>query len=209
MTNEHTSLEKYTSHTLFERVAKGLCVRGELETEQTATYWPQVHLVIAALLPHSAELLNRVPEGSWFSLPRAATRTPTNWLQLTRTVCGNGLYNCLTSTCFPWASQLHRIQPVHGQGYILISSTGCTCFLIDGWVEGQYVTSLTIRPYLPSLLTGLLDNIMCPYRATVDKFLLVCQHSHVRLKQSIGEHCLLVLTSPVVSRYLNGFRDGR
>ena len=42
MTNEHTSLEKYTSHTLFEMVAKalqkGLCVRGELETEQTATY---------------------------------------------------------------------------------------------------------------------------------------------------------------------------
>ena len=83
--------------------------------------------------------------GSWFSLPRAATRTstatrtPTNWLQLTQTVCGTGLYNCLTSTCFLWASHLHRIQPVHGQGYILISSTGCTCFLIDGWVEGQYV----------------------------------------------------------------------
>ena len=38
MTNEHTSLEKYTSYTLFERVAKGLCVRGELETEQTTTY---------------------------------------------------------------------------------------------------------------------------------------------------------------------------
>ena len=38
MMNEHTSLEKYTSHTLFEMVAKGLCVRGELETEQTATY---------------------------------------------------------------------------------------------------------------------------------------------------------------------------
>ena len=33
-TNEHTSLEKYTSHTLFEMFAKGLCVRGELETEQ-------------------------------------------------------------------------------------------------------------------------------------------------------------------------------
>ena len=38
MTNEHISLEKYTTHSLFERVAKGLCVRGELETEQTATY---------------------------------------------------------------------------------------------------------------------------------------------------------------------------
>ena len=36
MTNEHTSLEKYTSDTLFEMVAKGLCVKGELETEQTA-----------------------------------------------------------------------------------------------------------------------------------------------------------------------------
>ena len=38
MTNEQTSLEKYTSHALYERVAKGLCVRGDLETEQTATY---------------------------------------------------------------------------------------------------------------------------------------------------------------------------
>ena len=53
---------------------------------------------------------------------------------------GTGLYNCLKSTCFLWVSHLHRIQPVHGQGYILIYSTGCTCFLIDGWVEGQYVT---------------------------------------------------------------------
>ena len=38
MTNEHTSLEKYTSHTLFKTVAKGSCVAGELETEQTAIY---------------------------------------------------------------------------------------------------------------------------------------------------------------------------
>ena len=118
MTNEHTSLEKYTSHTLFVRVVKGLRVRGELETEQTATYWPQVPLTIAALLSHSARLLNRgswgpkPSAGSWFSLPQTATRTPTNWLQLTRTVCGTGLYNCLTPTCFLWAPQLHWIQPV-------------------------------------------------------------------------------------------------
>ena len=107
MTNEHTSLEKYTSHTLFERFAKGLCVRGELETVQTATYWPQVPLTIAALLSHSAGLLNRgswgpkPSAGSWFSLPRTATRT----------VCGTGLYNCLMYTCFPWASQLHWFNP--------------------------------------------------------------------------------------------------
>ena len=45
-----------------ERVAKGLCVRGELETEQTATYWPPVPLSLVALLSRSAGLLNR---GSW------------------------------------------------------------------------------------------------------------------------------------------------
>ena len=55
MTNEHTSLVKYTSHTLFERLVKGLCVRGELEIEQTATYWPQVPLSLAALLSHSSD----------------------------------------------------------------------------------------------------------------------------------------------------------
>ena len=110
--NEHTSLEKiYISHFIWkgcERVAKGLYVRGELETEQTATYWPQVPLTKAARLSHSTGLLNRgswgpkPSTGSWFSLPRTATRTPTNWLQLTQTVCGTGLYNCLTPTCFLW-----------------------------------------------------------------------------------------------------------
>ena len=112
----------YLSHFIrkgCEKVAKGLCVRGELETEQTATYWPQVPLVIAAVPLHSVEVLNRESwgpnpsAGGWFSLPRAATRTPTNWLQLTRTVRCTGLYYCLTTTCFLWASHLHRIQPVH------------------------------------------------------------------------------------------------
>ena len=69
-------------------------------------------------------------------------------LQLTDSNCGTGLYHCLTPTCFPWASQLHRIQPVHGQGYILISSTGCTCFLMDGWVEGQYVTQVFVDHFV-------------------------------------------------------------
>ena len=63
MTNEYTSLENYTTSYLIwiilEKVTKGLCVRGELETEQTATYWPPVPLTIAALLSHSAGLLNR------------------------------------------------------------------------------------------------------------------------------------------------------
>ena len=61
--------------------------------------------------------------------------SPTNW-----TSCRTGLYHCLTSTCFLWVSHLHPIQPVHSQGYTLISSIRCTCSLIDGWVRGQYVT---------------------------------------------------------------------
>ena len=118
----------YLSHIILERVAKGLCVRGGLETELTATYWPQVPLAIAALVPLSAGLLNQGPEG-WFSLPQTTTWTPTHRLQLTQAVCGTRLYNCLTPTCFLWASNLHQIQPVHGQGDTLISSTGCTCYL--------------------------------------------------------------------------------
>ena len=36
MTNEHASLEKYTFHTLF---SKGLCEKGELETEEPVNNW--------------------------------------------------------------------------------------------------------------------------------------------------------------------------
>ena len=144
MTNEHISLEIYTSHTLFEMVAKGLRVRGELETEQTATYWPPAPLSLAALLSRSAGLLNR---GSWgpIALCWVLVLSTASYLQLTDSkltepVCRTGLYYCLTYICFPWASHLHPIQPVYSQGYTLISSTGCTCSLIDSWVGGQYVT---------------------------------------------------------------------
>ena len=51
MTNEHT-LEKYISDTLFVMVGK-VCV-WEVETGQTATYWPQIPLSFAALLSHSS-----------------------------------------------------------------------------------------------------------------------------------------------------------
>ena len=52
---------------------------------------------------------------SWFSLPRTATRTPTNWLQLTETVCGTGLYNCLTSTFFLWRCNCTEFNPSTGK----------------------------------------------------------------------------------------------
>ena len=125
--------------------AKGLCVRSELETEQTATYWPPVPLSLAALLSRSAGLLNRGswgPLAHWWGLVLSTASYLQLWPQLTQTVYRTGLYHCLTSTCFLWASHLHPILPVHIQGYIFMSSTGFTSFSIDGWVEGQYVTNI-------------------------------------------------------------------
>ena len=126
MTNEHTSLEKiYLSHFIqngFERV---LC-------ERWVGDWTNCNiLTLSSFVFISAS----------FSFCWAAQ---SGVLRAHSPLLGAGslnrLYNCLTSTCFLWASHLHPIQPVHSQGYTLISSTGCTCAFIDGWVEGQYVT---------------------------------------------------------------------
>ena len=139
----------YLSHFIrngCERAVKGLCVRNELETEQTATYWPSVPSTLAALLSRSAGQLNRVSWGPialcWVLVLSTASYLQLTDSKLTEPVRCPELYNCLTSTCFLWASHLHPIQPVHSRGYTLISSTGCTCSLIDSWVKGQYVTFL-------------------------------------------------------------------
>ena len=79
---------------------------------------------------------------SWFSLPRTATRNPTNCLQLTQAVCGTWLYNCLPFTSFLRAYQSPPNSTTStGQGHTPISSNGCTSYLIDCSVEGQYVTN--------------------------------------------------------------------
>ena len=112
-------------------------MRGEWETEHSATYWPQVPLSLAELLSRSAGLLDRRSQGPnpiW-----ELVLTTASYLLLSQPVCGTGLYNCLTFI-FLWASYLHQIQPVHCQGYTLISSTGCTCYL--RWC----ISYLTARP---------------------------------------------------------------
>ena len=129
MSNEYTSLEKYTSQTLFSKgLRKGwcwLCVRGELETEQTATYWPQVPLYYSSTSSSfcwAAQPGSRGPKPSvwrWLSQQHLVPNCDvnSNWTLpasnsiCTQTVCGYWLYNCLTSICFPWALHLHRIQP--------------------------------------------------------------------------------------------------
>ena len=131
MTNEHTSLEKYTSNTLFEMVEKGLYVRIELETEQTATYWPLVSLSLVALLSRSAGLLNRRSWGP-IALCWVLVLSTASYLQLTDSkltqlsatpgyiIVWHPPASCGRYIC----TQLHPSTV-----YTLISSTGCTCYL--------------------------------------------------------------------------------
>ena len=130
MTNEHTSLEKYTSHTLFSNgLRKGwywLCVRGRLETEQTATYWPQVPLTIAALLSHAAELLNRVLRAQALCLELFLTtshcNSNSNWLKPSLApgyiIVWHPPASCGRRNCT-------EFNPSTNQGDTPISSTGC------------------------------------------------------------------------------------
>ena len=146
MTNEHASLEKYTSRTLFEMVARGLRKGYMWEVSlwlnrdcniltPSSSVFSSISFSFCWAVQPGA-LRAQLSAERWFSLPRTATIHS----KLIVPVRSTGLYNCLTSTCFLWASHLHPIQPVHSQGYNLISSTGCTCSLIEGWVGGQYVT---------------------------------------------------------------------
>ena len=68
--------------------------------------------------------------------------------------------------------------------------------------------------YLLSLLAGLLDNILCLYRAVVENFLLVGPHWYVSVWRGSEKNITheFVLTSPAVfqmfcSSYLDDFRD--
>ena len=155
----------YLSHFILERVAKRLCVRGELETEQTATYWPQIPLSLATLLSRSTGLLNR---RSWGPSPLwELVLTTASYLQLTEPVCGTELYNCLISTCFLRTSHLHPIQPVHSQCFTLISSTGCACYL------HRCISYLTARPRVNILHYNLSEKDLKPLLQNIVKSCLI------------------------------------
>ena len=89
---------------------KGYCVRGELESEQSyniltpssSGYSSTSFSSCGAAQPGalraqlSAESSSHCSNcNNWLQ-----TLSPNSDLQLTRTSCGTGLYNCLTSTCF-------------------------------------------------------------------------------------------------------------
>ena len=82
--------------------------------------------------------------GCWFSLPHLLS----NWLNF---LCTE-LYNSSTSTFFLWTSQIALIQPVHGQGYILIFLDRTHLLFTQvhflfwhaGQVGGQYTTIIRL-----------------------------------------------------------------
>ena len=122
MTNEHTSLEKYTSHTLFSKgLRKGservVCKRWvgdgtdcNILTPSSSDYSSTSFSFCWAAQPGVQRTTSPLSVCSWFSLPWTATRTPTDWLKLNQTVCGTRLYSFLTSTCFLWVLQLWVLQ---------------------------------------------------------------------------------------------------
>ena len=127
-TSGHSSLEKYTSH-LIERI---VCER-ELETEQRLQHIePPILLAITVFLSRSPGLLNR-GRGGVGAQPllehgsHSSIFSPTDLDFLSP-----GLYNNLSSTYF-LASVTIRTQfnpsTVKVTSDLLISSTGCTCYL--------------------------------------------------------------------------------
>ena len=158
MTNEHTPLEKYTSHTLFSKgLRKGwywLSVRGELDTEQTATYWPQVPLTIVALILLGCSTGVLRAQTLCLELVLTASNSNSNsnynWLQLTQTVCGIWLYNCLLPLMLPVGvciefNHVHRSRwypDIFDRMHLLFTQVH---LLIDSSVEGQYVTGSKTR----------------------------------------------------------------
>ena len=112
----------------FERVTKGIiCERWvgdwtELQhIDPYQLFWLQQHF-FPVLLGCSVGDLDAQPLLGHGSHSSIFSPTELNFLS-------PGLYNNLTSTYFLRASHLYSVQPVDSQGYPLISSTWCTCYL--------------------------------------------------------------------------------
>ena len=100
-------------------------------------------MAITAFLSRSPGLLNRGLRAQPLWVLVLST---VSYLQLTDFLSSPRLYNCSTSTFFLWVSQIALIQPVHGQGYILIFLDRMHLlftqvhFLFWQLGRGQYVT---------------------------------------------------------------------
>ena len=136
MTNEHTSLEKYTSHTLFSKGLRKSCERAVCER------WVGDGTDRNLLTPNSSDYCST----SFLILLGCSTGGP----ECLGPLLGAGSHS------FELQLKL-KLTPAVAPGYIIVwhppASRGrrnwtefnlsrwrCTCFLIDGLVEGHYVT---------------------------------------------------------------------
>ena len=154
----HPLLNKNIPLTLYSKELMLLVCEGSWRRRQTTTFWPKVILsTIASLLPRlgwaaqawvaeSPSPLSEVGSHSAGILSPTATATRTLCHELTQTICGTWLYNCLTSTCFLWAyASAPNSTTSTDQGNIPISSTGCTFFRCSSAYLHRCIYCLTAR----------------------------------------------------------------
>ena len=118
MTNEHTSLENIPLTLISKGLRKG---RERIMCEKWVGDGTSCNILTPSSLDYSSTSFSF--GGPWglqalclelvLTASNCNSNSNCNWLQLTQTVCGTWLYNCLTFTCFLWASHVHWIQPVH------------------------------------------------------------------------------------------------
>ena len=152
-TSGHSSLEKYTSHFIrngWKGLRRVICERWVGDWTKTATYWTPAPPAIAVCLFRSPGPLNPGPRGPASLLGAGSHRsiwntdfklwTPTAWLPVSPRVIS--------------LFYVHSIQPIDSQGYPLISSTGCTCYLHRGishltaWPDRRSICNTTSESLL-------------------------------------------------------------
>ena len=158
MTNEHTSLEKYTSHTLFSKgLRKGwcwLCVRGELETERdchiltssssdhssTSFCWAAQPGVTGGCKPSVCKLILTLASSLQLELQLELN---SNWLKPSVApdyiIARHPPASCGRRICTEF-NHVHRLRwypDIFDRMHLLFTQVH---LLIDSSVEGQYVT---------------------------------------------------------------------
>ena len=147
-------------------------MRGSWRPNRTATYWspllwPQqcffpVHLGrstggLGPSLSGTCSSFQHLFSNCNCSIGGPRAHSAVYWLSLPYLISNRlnfqctELYNCSTTTFFLWASQIALIQPVHGQGYILIFLNRMHLLFTQvhflfwqlGRVGGQYTTDMT------------------------------------------------------------------
>ena len=147
----------YLSHFIqkgYERVTRGLCVRGELEAEQSCNILPPPSSSSYSSTSFSScgaaqpgALRAQLSAGSGSHCFELQQLTLNSDLQQTRTSCSTGLYNCLTYTCFSERRIYTQFNPssvkvihwyIRPDAPVIYTGAFLICQL--GRVGGQYIT---------------------------------------------------------------------